>query len=612
MPYDKTLPPGTPPSAGKLPRLRAAFRAVRWWISLGAREHFWDLLDLLDRRPKLKRNLLVGIPAAVAIVAAGYWGHSQWSRTHALAIGRQWLAAGRLDRAAIAARSVLRAAPRAPASWQFAAAVAWKCGMKAQALDDLQTAATLSQDLPEALLDWADAAILAEDSAQAGRALALLPPGEAGRSGRAARTTGEWLRRKGSVGEAAGQFQHAVDLDRQASLPSLAIDEIPLGVTLLATGRDGDHARGVDLLTHWSADPAWGAQALRELLTDAIGRKDPAAMVRWAQALRVSPRFSEADIFDCLRGTAAADPRRFQAMLFSLEQSAGTNRERVAQLMGCLNRLGRTTETLAWAGLIPVGVVRRPPIATEVAEALRLSGQWQALTLHVGRCEWGRNLEFLGSLYSLVAARQLGDPAATAAKWQSVQSFSQWSGGHALVAADLLYSWGDEADAINLLWTAADGSMAPVPALATLERIYQVRRDAVGQYRVFARLAALRPDDRDIGNNLAYFAAVTGRLNDTSVARIAQANFEALPGNLYYRCTWAFVLSGLSRPGEALRVLQPVSADWRTSRAIAWAYVAALSGLDRKDEAKEVLRAGPIRPDALSLQEISWMQTAVK
>src|ERR1035438_1518988 len=77
-------------------------------------------------------------------------------------------------------------------------------------------------------------------------------------------------------------------------------------------------------------------------------------------------------------------------------------------------------------------------------------------------------------------------------------------------------------------------------------------------------LESLRPDDRDIGNNFAYFATVTGLGNNATVARIAQANFEAKPDNHYYRSTWAFVLCGLSRPADAMRVIEPVASDWRS------------------------------------------------
>jgi tetratricopeptide (TPR) repeat protein len=571
----------------------------------------WNEMDVLEQRPKLRRRLFLGVALAVLAAAAGFWGHWEWSRFHAIRVGRQWLEAGRLDRAEVSARGALRAAPKVPEAWQFAADVAWRRGAKGLAVADLEKAASLSHDSPDAVLAWAEAALLAGDVDGAGKALSFLTPAEQASSSRAERAKGELLRRRGSYSEAAGLFQSALDLDRHASAPSVGIDEVPLGVARVSTGNESDHARGVGLLTRWSVDPRWGAQALRELLADAIHHGDQPAASRWALALSIDPRFTLGDIFACLRGTAGSDPRLFQALLVSLKKASGTNPWRVAEVMGSLNRLGRTAETLAWAKSIPSAVSQRPPIATEVAEALRLSGQWQNLGQFADRCEWGYNLEFIGWLYDLVAARHLGESAAALAKWKTIQASSLSNPGQAMVAADLLYGWADSEDAVALLWGATGNPRLAMPALGTLARIYQEEGDAAGQYRVFTQMSALRPEDRDIGNNFAYFAVVNGQPGRIEAVRIARANFEASPDNVAYRSTWALVLCGLSRPVEAMQVLEPVAAGWKDSRTISWAYVVALADVGRKAEARTILRTGPIDPTLLSAAEIAWMRSVL-
>jgi Tfp pilus assembly protein PilF len=570
----------------------------------------WDGLDFMDKRPGLKLGLVIGVPLAALAIGAAFWGHSRWSKTHASETGLRWLAAGRLDRAGISSAQALRDAPSAPQSWQLAADLAWRKGMKAQAVNDLRSAALLSRDSPDAVIAWAEAAVLAGEGEEAGRALALLAPDGLLHSARAQRVKGEWLRRRGAWGEAAACFRAAGDLDRRASARPLAINEIPLGVTLLSSGGAGDRERGVALLARWAPDPSWGAQALRALLGDALRRGDRTAMARLAGALSRHPRFTVGDVPDCLRGCVDSDPQGFQAMVRAIEKESAGNAPNVADIMGSLNRLGRTEETLAWAKAIPPAVSRRPPIAVAVAEALRLGGRWRELGVHADRCEWGHNLEFLGSLYGMMAARHVGDTARAQAFWRTLQSASTAGGGQTLVAADLLYGWGTGDEAIELLWGAAANPGVAVQALGTLARIYQVRRDADGQYRAFSRMASLRPDNRDIGNNFAYFAAVTGRAGVSSVQRIAQSNFEATPGNPTYRSTWAFVLCQVSKPGEAMTVLQPIAPDWRKSRAVAWAYGASLAGLGRKDEAREVL--GSLDPGTLTFQEIAWVRSVLR
>jgi hypothetical protein len=190
-------------------------------------------------------------------------------------------------------------------------------------------------------------------------------------------------------------------------------------------------------------------------------------------------------------------------------------------------------------------------------------------------------------------------------------SASRWNGGQALIAGDLLYGWASDADAITLLWSATESPGGfSVEALGTLARIYQVKRDGDGEYRVFARLASLRPGDRDFANNLTYFAVMTGQADNVTIEKIAQDNFEAKPDNAYYRSTWALVLCRLGKASEALRVMEPVASDWTTSPAIAWAYGATLARVGRTDEAKRIFDT--INPDKLSFQEINWVHTLLK
>jgi hypothetical protein len=122
-------------------------------------------------------------------------------------------------------------------------------------------------------------------------------------------------------------------------------------------------------------------------------------------------------------------------------------------------------------------------------------------------------------------------------------------------------------------------------------------------------MAALRPGDRDIANDFAYFAVVNGQAGRMDVVKTARENFEADPGNAAYRSTWALVLCGLSKPGEAMQILEPVAAGWKDSRVISWAYVVALADSGRKEEARAVLRSSPINPAQLSAGEVEWIHS---
>ena len=120
----------------------------------------------------------------------------------------------------------------------------------------------------------------------------------------------------------------------------------------------------------------------------------------------------------------------------------------------------------------------------------------------------------------------------------------------------------------------------------------------------------MRPADRRIANNLAYFAAVTDLGSQALIRRIAEDNFTHEPGNVYYRSTYALVLVWSGEASRAMSVLEPVSRNWKDTPAVAFAYGATLAGLGRKSEAKEVFDS--LKPGDLGPQEIEWIRSTLR
>jgi hypothetical protein len=66
----------------------------------------------------------------------------------------------------------------------------------------------------------------------------------------------------------------------------------------------------------------------------------------------------------------------------------------------------------------------------------------------------------------------------------------------------------------------------------------------------------------------------------------------------------------MGEASRALALMEPVSQEWKTSRAVAFAYGSALAGVGRKPEAKEVfdsLDFGNLCP-----QEQDWIRAALR
>jgi hypothetical protein len=310
-----------------------------------------------------------------------------------------------------------------------------------------------------------------------------------------------------------------------------------------------------------------------------------------------------------LKALSDFDRARFDEALAPLEAANVSNPNSAAQLLGWLNEIGRGDEAARWGRSLAPAVSRRPPVAPGIAEALRTTGRWQELRDWVGQADWGLDLGFMGSAYGFVAARRLDDGPGADSLWRSLSSDAKASPAHALFAGDSLVAWGYPREAAELLWVAADRPDLAFQALGTLARLYQLQRDAPGLYRAFSRLNAMRPGDREIANNYAYYAALTNEGSQIRIEQIAEDNFTHEPSSAVFRSTYAFVLVWTGKAAEAMTLLEPLSRDWRKSQAVAFAYGAALAGLGRQSEARVVFDS--LDPRELFPQEVEWIRAAL-
>jgi predicted Zn-dependent protease len=574
------------------------------------RDHLWAFLDTMDARPGLKKTLLIAVPAFALTLGFGIWGYRHWSRTHSIRIARQWLDAGRLDRASVAVQDALANEPDLPASWQLASELAWKMGNREASVDFAKKAAIFSRYQTDEVLAWAEASVLTDDPDQAQEAQEHLDPATALESPRALRIAGEIARRSRRFTDARDKFKAALDIDAGAGVQSLGVDQIPLGIVSLQTGSAGDRTRGRFLLSTLASDPGWGVDALRALLEDAEVHGDASAASRWAESLRMHPRCTLGDIPVCLKALADFDPARFQSALAQLEDKGRSSPTQSAQILGWLTQIGQAPEAIRWGRTLDPAASRKPPISQGIAEALRATGRWEDLQAWVAQGEWGGDMDFLGWAYRMAAARHLNDGPGADSLWQSLYADAHRNAAHALVLGDSFYAWGYPKEAAAFLWAAADRADLAYQAIGTLARLYQVQGDAAGQYQAFSRLNAMRPGDRRIANNFAYFAVISNLGSQQHVERIAEDNFTQEPDNVIYRSTYALVLAWSGQGSQALALMEPVSRDWKKSPAVAFAYGAALASAGRKSEAKDVFDA--LDPHGLDAEESDWIQAALR
>ena len=419
-------------------------------MTFDLRESWWRFLDRWEEQRRLRWTIYSLLALVLTVAVLRFWAYPWWNRRNAINVARQWMLAGKPAYAAEAVQEAINAAPENPEVWRLAGDLARLSGRKSLEVDFARRAAELGPGVPELVLEWASAALRADQPDEADRALAKLSKDELAGSAFALRLQGELERRRGQFTAAMNHFEAALHLDGP-----VAVDEVPLGIILLGSTDSSLRQRGLQLLGKWAPDRVWGGNALRALLGDAIRIDDRAAMLKWAGALQAHPDCQPADLPASLLAYARADEARFTEVVTQLEKERAAKPEAAALLLAALNESGRSQEAVRWMNTLPARDLHHAPLAVVAAEALRRTGDWEHLRELVRLTEWTPDVHFLGWIYGIEAARALGDANAADELWHSLLNHAQLNAVHALFAGSTIFSWGREKEAEALWWKAA-------------------------------------------------------------------------------------------------------------------------------------------------------------
>lgn len=561
------------------------------------RDMWWALLDAWETRRWLRRAVAGLALLAIAGSVLWFWFVPWWSARNAIKMTRQWMEAGRLDQAAQTVHGALRRNPQQPELWLMASDIARLNQQHALAVEYAHRAAGYKPGEARYTLAWASAALQAEKTKEAGEALESMPAQVRENSAFAQRLLGELSRRENNIAQATSHFEAALRLEGPG-----AVNEIPLGLCLIASDAPDTRRRGLDMLSGWTADATWGATAARILLDDATRHDERPSMKKWAAALLVHPLCTVGDVPKALGALAVADRESFVSTLESMKAGHHDSPERAAQLAGWLNQIGEYKKALEWLQTLPADSLERPPLVQARAEALRSLGDWTGLEAITSRGDWGSNLEILRWTYGLLAAKQLGDTRRADELWKTLYNHALASSVHAHFAGSLAYSWGMVEEAEKLWWRTADQhGGAAYESLGALARHYQVSRDATGQYKVFNKLHSLRPQEDDVTNNFVFFATLTGN-RQQAAELLARDLLKRHPGNPNYTATLAFVLLSKGLAAEALKLTTAFYDKPATPPGIAFVHGLALADTGSPEQGARILRS--IEPTTLTLQEV--------
>jgi tetratricopeptide (TPR) repeat protein len=568
------------------------------------RDQYWRFLDAWEERRYFRWTLYSIFVGGAVLAASWIWIHPWWSERASVAMARQWMAAGRYDRATVSIQKALSIAPENPRVWLMASDIARLSGNKAMSLSYAHYAAEVSKWDSRYVTSWISVALQTEKLEEAEKAAGHLSESFLPTSSLAQRLVGEIARRRNRFSLAQEHFETAVKLDGP-----IAIDEVPLGLVLLNSARPELRQRGYGLLEKWADQSELGASAARALLGYATLQNDTQGMLKWGLALKRHPFCTVGDIPTCLLALVKSDETAFRQVLTEMEKAHSAIPGQAAMLIGWLNQIGQASEAFRWSQTLSAPVRNQSGVVFSTAESLRQTKNWSELLELMQRARFGSDLQFMCWSYSMLAARELGQTDKENELWQTLRAHAETDGAHAFFAGSMIYTWGWTKEGVELFKIASEAHGLEIQALGALLRHYQVHRDAVGQYEAYRRLYGLRPDDAALGNNYAFFAALT-RKDYPSAERISSQNFERNPENIVYRSTYAFVLATRGAYSEASQVLGPFSKEWKKSSALAFTYGYLLAKTGDKAQARSIIST--LNLELGSIQEAELLEEALK
>jgi Flp pilus assembly protein TadD len=544
----------------------------------------------LHPQDKVERSIIkiIGWTLGIIIflIVAGVLGHSQyyaWQERRLVAQANALINEGDLKRASLDARRILQINPDSPAGCRIMARVSEVAGLRT-AVDWRRRVVELEPNNMTDMLALARAAVRFNDSANRDYALSRLND--------AARATPEFhsiaadmalAKREGR--EAERHLREALRLEPENTEHQLRLAALQLGSTNPQTA-----AAAKATLQQLRAAPQTRLLATRRLIEYAMQRGDYDEAVQLGREIDQLPERNFGDRLLLISALhRSADPAA-TPLLEELKTEAAQHPEQVAELVTWFNVHQMPAAAISWATRLPeeARAFRSVPLA--LADSYVALGDWQGLERIVKEGNWG-TMDYLRVALAARARRELGLRAESDALWREAVKKVSVDLKQALTLAEIVTKWGWRSEAVELLWVVAKDPAQGDGALQALYRHFAENGDTRELYRVLLHREQLRPNDRDVQNNLAQISMLLN-MNVERGHRLARDLYEKEPQNPIYVSTYAFALYHSGEPKKAADLMAKLGDDQLQQPELAAYYGIFLAAAGEHQRAAEFLDLG--------------------
>lgn len=528
----------------------------------------------------------IGLLAFIFFCWGAWRGYSLFESRHLTRRAEAYLGSHDLRSAALSARRALQLNAENTAAIRVLAKVAEESNDRS-ALDWRRKAVELNPRSTTDLLALANSAVQLNDIAAAEKALQSVEESD--------RETADFHAAKARVAEAK---KLPNDAEREWSRAAALEQEnksyqLQLALSLLRRDEADRREKALSILQELRRDQKQRAPATRALIADAASHRATEPVLAWAEELQKYPEATFRDRLLYLDVLRQAHASKFSEYLTRLEHEVASKPADLAALLTWMNASGLSLLGIDYARTLPEGQRTKWPVNLALSEAYVKVADWSRLADAIKNQDWGQ-YEFLRHGYLALAARKQNKGAIADQEWLMAQKQANQPQNLSALARSAT-EWGWKKEALDVLWTLADQAQTQNEALEELYRRYLAANDTPGLYRVLQRLAALKPEDADIANNLAQVALLLN-VDLARAEKIAAEIYAKQPANPAYATTYAFSLFRKGNGNGALEIMSKLPADSLNDPAVAAYYAFLLAESGRIDQARELVsRTNPAK-----------------
>jgi Flp pilus assembly protein TadD len=545
---------------------------------------------LQDPNERIQRSLfkiaIWSLAILVVVIGGSVVGYKQyraWQERRLVAQANALVNERNLKRASLDARRILQINPDSAEGCRIMARISEEAGLKG-AVDWRRRVVELEPGKAGDVILLARAALQFDDKATLDLALKRLPED--------AKNTADYhalaAELAGRRNDAAGMERHlreAVRLD-----PANRDVVLKLAAMELASRDDATRARGKQTLLALQNEATKRREATRRLVFDGLRRQRPDEALPFAQQLDSFPERMFDDRLLLLQSLhETADPG-YAPLLQELQTAAATDAESAAQLISWLNSNKMPAAAIAWGTQLPPEMLSQRAVPVALSDSFIMAGDWAGMQRLVKTASWGA-IDYVRHALAARAARELRDETESSAQWTAAIQKVTANPKQAQTLAEIVQKWGWRNEAIEALWLATKDPETGDGALQALYLHFAQTGATHDLYRVSMRQQELKPDDRDVQNNVAQLALLLN-MNSERAQRTARDLYESEPKNPAYVSTYAFALQQAGDTKKALKILSDLPEEQLRDPAIAAYHGMILASSGDQARAEEFLDLG--------------------